>query len=426
MTRDTTGCDEYRNWTRRRFLGRAAIGAAATFTSATWMPQVLCAGVPRGGGGRDVLIYILLRGGIDGLSTVVPYGDGDLYLARPNLAVQPPGETDGAIDLDGFFGLNPVAAPLMGAWTAGRLAFVHAAGSPDPSRSHFDAFKKMEGGIANQSLSAITEGWMSRHLLNTPSLAGGPLRCLSVQDVLPTGLDGAPNTVPVNDLADYPFPGDPATEIARKATLASMFGSVPAPLGPAASNIMGTIDLLGTIDFTGYVPSGSAVYPQTDFGLAMSQCAALIKADVGAEVLMIELDGFDHHATLGPISGDLATLLDDLSRGLAAFDTDMGTGMDSIVVAAHSEFGRRVAENASAGADHGHGGIMLLMGGSVVGGQVHGSWPGLAPAFLDDGDLAMTTDYRDVMGEVLVKRIEEPDVGAVFPGHVVSFPGVIV
>ena len=420
-----TGCDEYRDWSRRGFLRGAALTAAATFAGPALLPRVLQAGAPRGAG-RDVFVYILLRGGIDGLSTVVPYTDGDLYAARPNLAIAPPGQTDGALDLDGFFGLNPVAAPLLGSYSAGRLAFVHAAGSPDPSRSHFDAFQKMELGIPAQPLTAASEGWMARHLMVTPPLTADALRCMAVQEVLPVGLTGAPRTLPVPDLSDYAFPGDPLTAAARRATLEAMYGGLPAPLGSAALDTLATIDLLATVDVASYVPTAGASYPATDLGLGLQQCAALIKADVGVEVLMLELNGFDHHATQGPLDGDLAGLLDDLARSLAAFDVDMGPGMDGVTLAAHSEFGRRVAENASLGTDHGHGGLMLVMGGAhVLGGQVHGAWPGLDAASLDNGDLAVTTDYRDVLGEILAKRLQDVDLPTVFPGHTVSFPGVL-
>ncbi len=422
--RTSGGCDEYLGWSRRRFLRNATLTAAASLAGPAWMPRVAMAGGTPGSG-RDVLVYILLRGGIDGLSVVVPYGDGDLYAARPNLAIAAPGFVDGALDLDGFFGLNPVAAPLLAPYNAGRLAFVHAAGSPDPSRSHFDAFQKMELGIPGQALSAVNEGWMARHFMTTPAVSAAPVRCLSVQEVLPVGLTGAPRTLPIPDLSAYEFPGDPTSAPARRATLESMYDGLPAPLGTAAVNTLGTIDLLATIDFAGYSPAGGATYPGTDLGVGLAQCAALIKADLGVEVLMLEMNGFDHHSNEGPLSGDLADLLDDLSRSLAAFDSDMGLGMDSVVVAAHSEFGRRVAENASLGTDHGHGGLMMLMGGSVLGGQVHGTWPGLADVNLDNGDLALTTDYRDVLGEILGKRLDNVDLATVFPGHTVNFPGVI-
>lgn len=422
MDRSPDGCDDLLRWTRRAFLKRAAAAAAAGVALPTLSPRVF-AGTP--GSDRDVLLYILLRGGLDGLSTVVPYGDGALYAARPTIAVPPPGAVGGCLDLDGFFGLNPVAAPLLPAFVEGRLAFVHAAGSPDPTRSHFLAFEKMEAGTPAQPLSAAGQGWLSRHLLGTAGPTSSAVRCASLREVLPQGLFGAPATVPASDLGAVVFPGDPASAPLRKATLEAMYAGAPDPLGPAALTSLHATDLFGAVDFAGYAPANGARYPDTDLGGQLAQCAALIKADAGVEVLMVEVDGFDHHADQGPLDGALALLLDDVARSLAAFDQDIGAGMDRVIVAAHSEFGRRVAENASLGTDHGHGGLILLLGGHVAGGQVHGSWPGLHPAALADGDLAITTDYRDVMGEILTKRLGNTDLSFVFPQHVPSVPGVI-
>lgn len=422
MNHDPHGCDELRAWSRRRFLqGAAGLGALGA------TPGVLPRFVRNlaGSGQRDTLVYIFLRGGIDGLSTVVPYTDGDYYAARPTLAVAAPGQTDGCLDLDGFFGLNPNAAPLMPAWSDGRLAFVHASGSTDPTRSHFEAFRKMELGVPNQSLFSVSEGWMARHLIETPSLAGGSLRCATIQDIMPLSLAGAPQTLPIPDFGAYELPGDPATLTDRKATLGLMYGSEAAPVGPSALDALGTFELLDGFDLGGYVPANGAVYPDTDFGQAIRQTAAVIKADLGVEVLMVELNGFDHHNEQGPIQGRLADLLDEVSKSLAALYDDLGTAMDRTLVVAHSEFGRRVAENGSDGTDHGHGGVMMLMGSTVQGGQVHGSWPGLSAGALDQGDLAVTTDYRDVLGEVLTKRLDCPNLGAVFPNHTLSVPGVL-
>lgn len=383
------------------------------------------------GGQRDVLVHVFLRGGMDGLTTVVPYfEDPALYNARQNIAIRPPGEPDGAIDLDGSFGLAPAAAPLMTPYSNGHLAIVHAAGSTDPTRSHFESFQHMELGIPEQPLGTAFDGWLARHLQSVDPTGDGFLRAVGVNSVTPLTLAGAPATLPIRDLSEFDFPGNPNTLAERRAAVSAMYDGEPPPLGPAAVSSFGAIDLLNGIDFENYVPAGGAVYPQTEFGQQMLETAALIKSDNDVEAVMLELGGWDLHNQLGPINGAMAQLLDELTRSLEAFYLDMGTGMDCITVLVMSEFGRRVEENSSLGADHGHGNAILVMGGShVAGGQVlRDPWPGLDPGDLDNGSLAITTDYRDVVSEILVKRMASPDVGFVFPNYSppAIWPGVLM
>jgi uncharacterized protein (DUF1501 family) len=426
------GCAEYGGWSRRQFLRGAGLGAGAVLGAPLWFPRVLAAqgaGAPGDGAqaaGRDVLVYVFLRGGIDALSFVPPYADGDYYVARPTLGVPPPGAPGGALDLDGFFGLLPAAAPLYPAFAQGRLAFVHAAGTTDHTRSHFEAFKKVEFGIPSLPSGTVHEGWLARHLQLVAPLADGPLRAAALREVLPLALVGAPRTLPISDPATFVFPGDPATATLRKAALASMYAAGPAPLGPAALDTLGSIELLEAVDFDA-PPQHGAAYPNSPFGQQLRACATLIRERVPVEALMIDYLGFDHHSDQGPLDGDLALMSNDLARGLAAFDKDLGSLMDGVTLVAHSEFGRRVGQNASAGADHGHGGLLLALGGHVLGGQVHASWPGLSAGALDDGDLAVTTDLRDVLGEILVKRLgaAPADLPAIFPGHTTVHPGLV-
>ncbi|MBM3977992.1 MAG: DUF1501 domain-containing protein [Planctomycetes bacterium] len=376
---------------------------------------------------RDVLVHVLLRGGMDGLTTCVPHGDPHLYTARPTLAIAPPGSSGGALDLDGFFGLAPAAAPLLTPWGNGHLAIVHAAGSPDPTRSHFEAFARMELGIPLQPLGSVSSGWLARHLQVTPALGAGPLRAAALVDVMPMTLAQAPQTLPIPDLSNYAFPGAPVTAALRESLIAGMYAGAAAPLSAIALDTIGTIHLLDLIDFANYAPAPGANYPAgSELAAGLRQSAALIKADVGLECVMLELGGWDLHSQLGPLNGVMALLLDELCRSLEAFYLDMLSDIDRVVVVVMSEFGRRVAENGSAGLDHGHGNAMLLLGGHIAGGQVHGTWPGLAPAALDHGDVAITTDYRDVVGEVLAKRLGNTALAQVFPNHTVVFPGVVV
>jgi len=410
--------------TRRRFLRDAGVVSAAGFTSPLWLSKAASAATNPTG--RDVLVHVFLRGGMDGLTTCVPYGDPELQPARPDLAIAPPGATNGAVDLDGFFGLAPAAAPLKTIYDAGRLAIVHAVGSTDSTRSHFDAFKAMERGLPEQDYDSVSTGWLARHLLTTPPLGGGLLRALAMDDLMPLSLGGAPQTLPIPDPALFSFPGDPLTSPWRQRAIEAMYERTGEPLSGAAQSTFDTIEMMEAIDFDGYVPENGAVYPASPFGDKLKRAAALIKAQIDLECLFIDYGGWDHHNTLGPIDGVMASMLDDLSRSLEAFHLDLLDHQDDVTGLVISEFGRRVAQNDSLGLDHGHGGCLMVFGGHVAGGQVFTSWPGLAPAALDQGDLAITTDYRDVVGEILVRRLGTTDLAAVFPGYTPNFHGIVV
>lgn len=408
---------------RRSFLQRSGLVSAAGLTASAWLsPLARAAGA---GGPRDVLVQVFLRGGMDGLTTCVPHGDGELYAARPNLAVPPPGATDGALDLDGFFGLAPSAKGLMTPYSNGHLAIVHAAGSTDPTRSHFDAFKAMESGYPEQNYTQVEDGWLARHLVAASPAIAPPLRAVALADTMPQHLQGAPDSLPIADAEAFAFPGKAYSAEIRRRVIQRMYQGATSPLDAAAESTIETLDLFEGIDFAGYAPGGGASYPDSPFGTRLKQTAALIKAEVGLEAVSIDYGGWDHHNQLGPIDGTMAGMLAGLANSIEAFYLDMRHHLDSVTLVVVSEFGRRVAENGSLGADHGHGNCMFVLGGHVLGGQVYGAWPTLAPAALDDGDLAITTDYRDVLGEVLTKRMSTPDLGLVFPNHTPSFLNLI-
>lgn len=408
---------------RRSFLGRSALGTAATLTAPAWLPKVSFAGT--GGTSRDTLVVIFLRGGADGLTLCVPYGDAQLYNRRPTLAVQPPGSLNGATSLNGFFGLPPACLPLLPAYQAGHLAYVHATGLSDPSRSHFDMQRWMELGVTGVASPGVLTGWVGRYLQTIAPSGSGLLRGVGIGASLPRSFAGGPACVPVPDPSAFVLPGAAATAAARRAALTTMHLAEPPPLGPAALNTFATMDLLATIDFDSYVPFGGALYPATAFGAALKSAAALIKASVEIEAIEVDLGGWDLHSLLGPIAGTMATKMDELARALAAFHTDLSDASNTlgrVTLVAMSEFGRRAGENASGGADHGHGNCMLVMGGHVNGGQVITNWPGLATGSLDNGDLAITIDYRDILAEILTDRMACTSVGTVFPSYVVGAP----
>src|SRR5262245_21976242 len=400
---------------RRGLMGQA-LPIAAAIAGLQWLPKIA---LGRGGpSDRDVLVVIFLRGGADGLTTLVPYGDPDLYVARPTLGIPPPGNPGGALDLDGFFGLHPSAAPLLQPYQAGQLAFVHATGSTDPTRSHFEAYQFMEFGIPNQPSTNAGNGWLARHLLGIdPMMSGSALRGVSVTSVMPFTLTGAPETLAITDLDNFKFVGGSTAEQRRELLTRSYAGTIE-PIRSAAHDTFDTFDLLEAIDFQNYLPANGASYPDTPFGTGLKNSSALLKAGVGVEAMMLELGGWDLHANL---LLKQPPLLDELSRALQAFYLDNLGGLDKITLVVMSEFGRRVAENYSDGLDHGHGNCMMVMGGHVAGGQVFRQWPGLNPSNLDSGDLKITIDYRDILSEILVKRVAEQKLPYVFPNYTPNF-----
>lgn len=421
---DGSCCEEYRRLTRRSLLEGSAIASAAMFTAPAWLPRIALGAA--GTGTRDTFVHIYLRGGFDALTAVVPYGDAQLYLRRPTLAVQPPGQPNGAVDLDGFFGLAPGMAPLLAPYQAGRLAFVHASGSTDPTRSHFDGQQLMELGIPGQPLGTLNTGWIARHLQTIAPTHSGLLRGLALTSVLPKSLAGAPATVPTTNPDNFNMPGSSSTATARRAALTSMHTGEAPPLGTAALNTFATIDLLATIDFANYQPANGAVYPATTLGQSMKSTAALIKADIGVEVVAIDFGGWDYHNQMGPVAGAMHVKMLEFANAMLAFYLDTQLVENRITTAAISEFGRRAYENASAGIDHGHGGVMMVMGGHIAGGQVMRVWPGLALANLDSGDLAITIDYRDIMSEIVQQRLDNANLATVFPNYVPNFRGITI
>jgi uncharacterized protein (DUF1501 family) len=283
----------------------------------------------------------------------------------------------------------------------------------------------MEFGVTGATSGGVSTGWVGRYLQTITPAGSGLLRGIGIGSSLPKTLAGGPKCIPVPDPEAFVLPGAAGTAAARRAALTAMYQGEPAPLGPAAIDTFGTIDLLGTIDFENYAPFGGAAYPATSFGGAMKSAAALIKANIGIEAIEIDLGGWDLHSALGPTNGIMATKMDELSRALAAFHADLddpASTLGRVTLVAMSEFGRRAGENASAGADHGHGNCLIVMGGNVNGGQVIASWPGLATNDLDHGDLAITVDYRDVLAEILQDRMACTSLGAVFPSYAIGSP----
>jgi uncharacterized protein (DUF1501 family) len=403
-----------------KFSGGAGVLGASKALFPGWMPR-LAFGPPEKAFPGDALVCIFLRGGLDGLSAVPPYMEGaDYYDARPTTAVSEPGRGDSAgLDLDGQFGLHPALLPLMDIYDDQRLAIVHATGSIDPTRSHFDAMQFMEYGTPGEK--RIGTGWLGRHLQSAAWQNESPFRAIGMGAMVPAVLRGPIAPLSLKSIADFHFKGR-ENEMARLRQSLSQLYTMEAPaeaLNTQANLVFETIDLLNTLNIDNYQPGGGASYSGDEFGLGLQQIAQLIKADVGLEVACIDLGGWDTHENQGTNGGQLASLLNNLARGLAAFYHDLGT-LNGVNVVVMSEFGRRVQENGSWGTDHGHGNVMLLLGEGVLGGQVYSKWPGLGASALDEGDLAITTDYRDVLAELVSTRLLNPELDHVFPGHQVQ------
>jgi len=393
--------------TRRSFLkGGAlacvALGAAPRFLVRTALAQER-AGKPK------VLIAIFQRGAVDGLSMVVPHGDPDYYASRGNIAIARPasGVADATVDLDRFFGLHPSLAPLKPLWDDRRLAIVHACGSPDTTRSHFDAQDYMESGTPG--VKSTADGWLARGLAAMPPREpASPFRAVSLGAALPRVLRGDVGAVAMNSVADFDV-RETAQQMAAGGGARQGFESlyeqgVRDLLYGTGRETFEAVKMLKAAAPQRLPPANGAVYPRGRFGDSLRQIAQLIRADVGLEVAFADVGGWDTHAGQGNERGQLATRLREFGEGLGALHRDLGPRMSDVVVLTMSEFGRTVRENGNRGTDHGHATAMLVLGGAVKGGRVYGRWPGLRREQLYEGrDLAVTTDFRALFTEVAAR-----------------------
>jgi uncharacterized protein (DUF1501 family) len=419
-------CAEYLQLSRRGFLGAGGGLVLAAAGLPAWLPNVVYA--QDACTDRDVVVTVFLRGAADGMTLCVPHTEDAYYNARPTLAVPRPDSSDPnkAINLDGTFGFPPMLAPLIPAYQAGHLLVVHACGSTDPSRSHFDAMRFME--VGKPADPAVSTGWLGRHLAtSTPLSPTAVLRAVGIHIGLQRSLNSGPLTLPIPDLDQFGLVGAPSSVGARKQALNDMFSLVGDPVRAAALNSFVTSDLLDQIDFAGYQPAAGAVYPADDFGKSLQSTAALIKADVGVEAVAIDIDGWDTHIHQGLAPGGaIFNLATKLGSGLGAFHADMFSGNGrNLTVVVMSEFGRRLLENGSFGCDHGHGNAMFVMGNNINGGHVLTQWPGLAPQNLFEGrDLEVTIDFRDILAEIVSQRLMNNNLSIIFPDYTPTFRGV--
>jgi uncharacterized protein (DUF1501 family) len=392
------------------------VGSAPSFLRRVVEAQGLSA-APNGR--RKTLITIFQRGAVDGLNMVVPHGERSYYELRPQIAIAQPGKAAGesAVDLDGFFGLHPSMAPLKRLWDEKRLGVVHAVGSPDNTRSHFDAQDYMES--ATPGVKSTQDGWLNRYLQARPDPKATPFRAISMTQNLPRSMQGRAGAVAMRNLSDFQIRAGAYTAGVQGGFEGLYEQGVNDVLRGTGKETFEAVNFLKKVNPAQYKPENGAQYPNGEFGRALMQIAQLIKAGVGLEVAFTDVGGWDTHRGQGGARGQLANLLGQFAQGLYALVTDLGPArMQDVLVLTMSEFGRTARQNGTGGTDHGHANAMLVIGGAVRGGKVYGQWPGLKDEQLNEGrDLALTTDFRDVFGEVASKHLGAVDLKKVFPGY---------
>jgi uncharacterized protein (DUF1501 family) len=397
---------------RRIFLKSSALAMVGVGSTPVWLSRALYAAdapSPR----KKILVAIFQRGAVDGLNVVVPHGEPRYFEMRPTIAVpRPDGTPDSAIDLDGFFGFHPALKALKPVYDSGHLAIVQAVGSPDPTRSHFDAQDYMESGTPG--LKATTDGWLNRAL---PSGGESPIRAVSMTPDLPRSLRGHNEAVAINNLAEFQV-HDPH----ESSTFESMYENTgDKVLNGTGRETFEAVKLMQSLAKQGYTPSNGARYPSGRLAQSLRQIAQLVKSNVGLEVAFADVGGWDTHVNeVGQKAsqGQLPNLLQNFGDSLAAFYQDLGDRMADVSVVTMSEFGRTARENGNRGTDHGHANVMLALGGDIRGGKVYGDWPGMADEQLyENRDLNLTTDFRDVLGELVTRHLGNRQIAGVFPGY---------
>jgi uncharacterized protein (DUF1501 family) len=406
---------------RRYFIksGGIALASFGLMTSTpTFLRRALAETVDKvTGGRRKTLIAIFQRGAVDGLNAVVPYGEHSYYDLRPNIAIpKPDGGAESVINLDGYFGLHPSLQSFKPLWDSKRLAIVHASGSPDSTRSHFDAQDYMES--ATPGVKSTQDGWLNRYLQSKADPQKSLFRAVSMTQNMPRAMQGRAPTLAISNLADFSIRAGQSSAAMQGGFEAMYHQTVNDALHGTGRETFEAVNYLKQVNPAQYKPENGANYPRTPFGNALLQIAQLIKAGVGLEVAFTDVGGWDTHVNEGNQQGQLSNLLRQFSTAIAALYTDLGQRMDDVVVLTMSEFGRTARENGNRGTDHGHANAMFVVGNSVRGGKVYGDWPGLKSDQLYEGrDLALTTDFRDVFGEIAGKHLGATNLKAVFPGY---------
>ena len=408
---------------RRYFLKSSGVGLAS-FGLMAAAPEFLhqfasAQSAAKGYGKRKVLVTIFQRGAVDGMNMLVPYGESEYYNLRPTIAVKKPGETDGAIKLDDTFGLNPAMSAFEPFWKSGQLAAITAVGSPDNTRSHFDAQDYMESGTPGNK--GTSDGWLNRVLQVNAEKDASPFRAVSMTQALPRALYGKSPSVAMANLSDFSIKAGVYSQNMSGGFEGIYQENVKDSLGEMGKETFEAVNFLKTANPAQYKPENGAQYPPTSLGRSLQQIAQLIKAGVGLEVAFTDTGNdirWDTHTNEGGGRGQLANFLRTFSQAIAAFASDLGKRMDDVMVLTMSEFGRTARENGGRGTDHGHANTMFALGGPVKGGKVYGDFKGLKNDKLYEGrDLDVTTDFRDVFGEAAAKHMGSKDLARIFPNY---------
>ena len=413
------GCDicgrdaAKRSVTRRVFMKNGALALVGTSAIPAFLSRSVMAQMQSASANNKKLVVLFQRGAVDGLNVVVPYREKNYYAMRPTIAIK---ETE-VLDLDGFFGLHPQMSAFKPLYDQGHLAVVHAAGSPDSSRSHFDAQDYMESGTPG--IKSTQDGWLNRALA-AELLSSKPsaFRAVSLGTQVPRTLQGKVPALAINNLADFSVGGrGPQNSPLANAFQAMYDQSSDAILQGTGQETFEAVKMLKSADPAKYQPAAGVQYPTTPFGNSLKQIAQLMKAKLGVEAAFSDIGGWDTHQNQGGANGQLANRLREFSEGIAAFWRDLGQDAENVTLVTMSEFGRTARQNGTGGTDHGHANVMFVLGGTVKGGKVYGKWPGVANEQLNEGrDLAVTTDFRAVLGEAAYKTLQARNLEAVFPG----------
>ncbi len=399
--------------TRRGFMRNGALALIGTSVIPAFLTRSVFAEARSAANRGKKLVVVFQRGACDGLNVVVPHAEPSYYTMRPTIAIA----QKEVLDLDGFFGLHPAMASLKPLWDARQLAVVHAAGSPDPTRSHFDAQDYMESGTPG--VKATTDGWLNRALAaQVAPLPPSPFRAVALGPQVPRTLQGSVPAVSLTNLQDFSVGGRGTQAAPVASAFQAMYdGSTDAVLQGTGQETFEAVRMLKAADPARYQPAAGVDYPNTAFGNSMKQIAQLLKADLGVEAAFADIGGWDTHQNQGAATGQLASRLREFSGAISAFWRDMGDGAEQLTLVTMSEFGRTAHQNGTGGTDHGHANAMLVLGGEVRGGKVYGRWPGLAPEQLNEGrDLAVTTDFRNILAEAASYALGTERLDAVFPG----------
>jgi uncharacterized protein (DUF1501 family) len=416
---------------RRDFLRTLFATTAGSALFSQSISSALAASAPKS------LIVIFQRGGCDGLNVVVPYGEDEYYNLRPSIAIPPPGQTGGALDMDTFFGLHPSMSSLHTLYNQNQVAVFPAVHYPNASRSHFDSQTYMESartGAGNDinrfEVSGNVEGWLNRHLATSANSTG--MRGVSFGSSVADSLLGPVSVSSFNDLRNFDLDLEAGAEQRLSNRLNTIYNQGASSsrhyddlLRSSGQTLFRDLDIVRSIDASNYQPANGANYPDNSYGRQLAQAAQLIKAGTGLELATINLGGWDTHKNQGGAEGGMADRLRNFSDGIAAFYADMGTQqMSNVMILTMTEFGRTSKENGSGGTDHGHASSWFALGGGLTGG-VYGTWHGLAEEQRERGRyLAQGVDYRDIFDEILQRHLNNTN-NSIIPDYTASHLGFL-